>query len=205
MSSQDIHLMLKTKMNALSNVGGINVFDADGTLINSSAIWPTPSVSVADRGYFKTFKSDPHSPAMVVEPVFSRITGLWTTVIARKVTGPNGEFLGVIGAASSPSISNGFRIHRAGYGGGDCHASPRRHAARPLSPHGRHDQKNFPDRSGKPAAGVRAAANHVPSDQPDRRQCPHYLLARADQFPIVIVAPPPWTRRWPVGASRSAS
>src|ERR1700738_1714544 len=52
MSSQDIHLMLKTKMNALSNVGGINVFDADGTLINPSTTWPTPSVSVADRGYF---------------------------------------------------------------------------------------------------------------------------------------------------------
>jgi diguanylate cyclase (GGDEF)-like protein/PAS domain S-box-containing protein len=103
MSSQDIHLMLKTKMNALSNVGGINVFDADGTLINTSAIWPTPSVSVADRGYFKTFKSDPHSPDMVVEPVFSRITGVWTTVIARKITGPNGEFLGAIGRGIEPA------------------------------------------------------------------------------------------------------
>jgi diguanylate cyclase (GGDEF)-like protein len=103
MSSQDIHLMLKTKMNALSNVGGINVFDADGTLINTSTIWPTPTVSVADRSYFTTFKSDPHSPDMVVEPVYSRITGVWTTVIARKITGPNGEFLGLIGRGIEPT------------------------------------------------------------------------------------------------------
>ena len=39
---------------------------------------------------------------MLVEPVYSRITGAWTTVIARKVTGPNGEFLGAIGRGIEP-------------------------------------------------------------------------------------------------------
>jgi diguanylate cyclase (GGDEF)-like protein/PAS domain S-box-containing protein len=102
MSSQEIHLMLKSKVDALSYVGGVNVFDADGRLINASAAWPVPAVSVADRSYFKTFKSDPQSPAMVLEPVYSRITGVWTTVIARKVTGPNGEFLGAIGRGIEP-------------------------------------------------------------------------------------------------------
>jgi len=103
MSSQQIHLMLETKMNALSYVGGINVFDADGTLINTSTAWPVPSVSVADRDYFRAFKSGPHAPDAVVEPVFSRITGAWTTVLARKVTGPNGEFLGAIGRGIEPA------------------------------------------------------------------------------------------------------
>src|SRR3954454_11693054 len=102
MSSQEIHLMLKSKTDALSYVGGVNVFDADGKLINASAAWPVPAVSVADRPYFKTFKSGPQSPDMLIEPVFSRITGVWTTVIARKVTGPNGEFLGAIGRGIEP-------------------------------------------------------------------------------------------------------
>ncbi len=103
MSSQEIHLMLKSKIDALSYVGGINVIDADGRLINGSAAWPVPSVNVADRTYFKIFKFDPRSPTMLVEPVYSRITGAWTTVIARKVTGPNGEFLGVIGRGIEPA------------------------------------------------------------------------------------------------------
>ncbi|MFL6839940.1 MAG: EAL domain-containing protein, partial [Bradyrhizobium sp.] len=103
MSSQEIHLMLRSKMDALSYVGGINIFDADGVLINASAVWPVPSVNVADRSYFQTFKSDPQSPDPLVEAVFSRVTGVWTTVIARKVAGPNGEFLGTIGRGIEPA------------------------------------------------------------------------------------------------------
>jgi diguanylate cyclase (GGDEF)-like protein len=108
MSSPDIHLMLKAKISALSYVGGINLFDSDGTLINSSSAWPAPAVNVADRAYFKAFKSDPRSPSLLVEPVYSRITGAWTTVLARKLTGPNGEFLGSIGRGIEPASFEKF-------------------------------------------------------------------------------------------------
>jgi diguanylate cyclase (GGDEF)-like protein len=103
MSNADINLMLKAKIGALSYVGAVNLFDSDGMLINSSNVWPVPLVSVADRAYFSTFKTDPKSPDMLVEPVHSRITGVWTTVIARKITGPKGEFLGAIGRGFEPS------------------------------------------------------------------------------------------------------
>jgi diguanylate cyclase (GGDEF)-like protein len=103
MSSADINAMLKAKIGALSYVGAVNLFDSDGMLINSSNAWPVPLVSVADRTYFKTFKTDPKSPNTLVEPLHSRITGVWTTVIARKITGPNGEFLGAIGRGFEPA------------------------------------------------------------------------------------------------------
>ncbi|WP_065754731.1 bifunctional diguanylate cyclase/phosphodiesterase [Bradyrhizobium paxllaeri] len=102
MSGHDIHLMLKSKIDAMSYVGGINVFDADGNLINASVAWPPPSVNSADRAFFRTFKASPQSPEMLIEPVYSRVTGVWTTVIARKITGPKGEFLGVIGRGIEP-------------------------------------------------------------------------------------------------------
>ncbi|AUC97266.1 MULTISPECIES: EAL domain-containing protein [Bradyrhizobium] len=108
MSSDDIHAMLKSKMEALSNVGSLNVFDADGVLINSSGAWPTPQASIADRDYFQIFKSSPYSPDMLVAPVVSRISGKWTTVIARKVTGPHGEFLGVVGRGIAPATFERF-------------------------------------------------------------------------------------------------
>jgi diguanylate cyclase (GGDEF)-like protein len=97
LSSPDIHRMLQFKLSAVSYVGGINIFDVDGRLINSSSAWPVPPVSVADRSFFKTFKTDPRSPDMLVEPVYSRITGVWTTVITRRITGAHGEFLGTVG------------------------------------------------------------------------------------------------------------
>jgi diguanylate cyclase (GGDEF)-like protein/PAS domain S-box-containing protein len=102
MSGHDIHLMLKSKIDALSYVGGVNIFDAEGNLINASGAWPAPTVNSADRAFFRTFKSGPQSPEMLVEPVYSRITGAWTTVIARKITGPKGEFLGAIGRGIEP-------------------------------------------------------------------------------------------------------
>jgi diguanylate cyclase (GGDEF)-like protein len=102
MSSEDIHGMLKAKIGALSYVGGINLFDADGNLINAAGLWPVPNINVADRPYFNTFKSDSNSPDVLVEAVHSRITGVWTTVIARKLKGPSGEFLGVIGRGIEP-------------------------------------------------------------------------------------------------------
>src|SRR5664279_437875 len=108
MSGLDIHLMLKSKMSALAYVGGVNIFDADGELINASAVWPVPPVSAADRTYFRAFKTDPRTPDMLIEPVYSRITGAWTTVIARKMTGPNGEFIGAIGRGIEPAHFENF-------------------------------------------------------------------------------------------------
>ncbi|VIO74369.1 bifunctional diguanylate cyclase/phosphodiesterase [Bradyrhizobium ivorense] len=103
MASADIHAMLKSKIDALSYVGSLNVFDADGALINSSMAWPLPQANIADRDYFRLFKSSTSSPDMLVIPLHSRVTGNWTTVILRKVTGPNGEFLGVVGRGIEPA------------------------------------------------------------------------------------------------------
>jgi diguanylate cyclase (GGDEF)-like protein len=103
MSSPDIHLMLKAKIGALSYVGGVSLFDSQGTLINSSSTWPVPALNVADRSYFKAFKSDPRSPLFSIEPVYSRVTGAWIMVLARKLIGRNGEFMGAIGRAIEPS------------------------------------------------------------------------------------------------------
>src|ERR1700730_16762641 len=108
MSGKDVHLMLKSKLSALSYVGGVNVFDADGTLINTSTAWPVPSLNVADRPYFRPFQTDPQAPERLVEPVHSRISGVWTTVIARKLTGPHGELIGVIGRGIEPATFEKF-------------------------------------------------------------------------------------------------
>src|SRR4051794_30865795 len=103
MSREDVHLMLRSKLSALSYVGGVNLFDASGKLINASSVWPIPELSVADRSWFKVFSSGPRSPAVLLEPVYSRLSGAWTTIIARKVTGSDGEFLGSISRGIEPS------------------------------------------------------------------------------------------------------
>ncbi|MGY8683158.1 EAL domain-containing protein [Bradyrhizobium sp. UFLA05-153] len=108
LSTQDVHRTLRSKMEALSYVGGVNIFDADGELINSSLVWPPPKVNVADRAYFRSFKFDPRSPDMLVQPVHSRVSGMWTILILRKVADPNGEFLGLVGRGIEPASFEKF-------------------------------------------------------------------------------------------------
>ena len=51
------HEVLRTKVGAYSDIAGVNLFDERGTLVNSSEAWPVPEVSIADRAFFKAFKS----------------------------------------------------------------------------------------------------------------------------------------------------
>ena len=103
LSGQDVHRMLRAKIEALPYMGGVNVIDADGNLINSSTTWPAPKVNVADRAYFRTFRYDPNAPDVLIEPLHSRISGEWTILIVRRILGPNGEFMGVVGRGIEPA------------------------------------------------------------------------------------------------------
>src|SRR6478672_6618272 len=103
LAGQDLHRMLRSKIEALPYIGGVNIIDAEGNLINSSTAWPAPKVNVADRAYFRTFKYDPHSPDVLIEPLHSRISGAWTVLIVRRLVGPNGEFMGVVGRGIEPA------------------------------------------------------------------------------------------------------
>ncbi len=171
MSSEEIHLMLKSKIDAVSYVGGINVFDAEGRLINSSAAWPAPPVNVADRAYFKTFKSGPESPTVVIEPVYSRVTGVWTTVIARKVTGPNGEFLGAIGRGIEPANFEKFFASVAL--GSDAAIAMHHRDGTLLARYPHVDEmigKNFKTGPASQQQVFELRPYHLPPDQPARRR-----------------------------------
>jgi len=103
MSGVEVHKALQAEIAVAPDVSGINVFDANGELINSSQSWPIPTISIADRTYFKDFSADQWSPVVLLAPVQSRFTGGWTTVVARKVVGPNGQFLGIVSRGISPA------------------------------------------------------------------------------------------------------
>jgi diguanylate cyclase (GGDEF)-like protein len=103
LSGEEFHTNLLAVADAVSDVAGINVFDGSGQLINSSLHWPVPAINVADRNYFRDFAADDRSQRVHLSPVKSPFTGAWTTVVARKVVGPNGEFLGVVSREISPA------------------------------------------------------------------------------------------------------
>jgi len=91
MSTHDVNLMIKDKISGLPHVDAVALIDAGGKLVNTSRQWPTPSLDVADRDYFKVLKANGAPASFISEPLLNRVTGTWTLFLARK------EFTGVGG------------------------------------------------------------------------------------------------------------
>jgi diguanylate cyclase (GGDEF)-like protein/PAS domain S-box-containing protein len=107
MSTVEAHEMLRSKASVSSYIGSVNIFDADGHLINTSDTWPVPPINISDRNYFQIFKSDQQA-GMLTEPVRSAFTGRWTTIVAHRLSGPDGVFLGVIARRIDPAAYEKF-------------------------------------------------------------------------------------------------
>ncbi|MBH5401551.1 EAL domain-containing protein [Bradyrhizobium sp. CNPSo 4010] len=88
--------MLRSKISSVSYLGDIAIYDADGELINWSRTQPPPKINVSSRAYFQTFKSDPTAEPVILESVRSFILDKWTTIVARRLNGADGAFLGVM-------------------------------------------------------------------------------------------------------------
>jgi hypothetical protein len=95
MSSQEVYLAVKARMEGGTDATGINIYDASGILINTTERFPAPPIGVADRHYFQVLQSSP-SQVLAVELLRSRVTGKVAILIARKMVGIDGAFLGVI-------------------------------------------------------------------------------------------------------------
>jgi diguanylate cyclase (GGDEF)-like protein len=96
MGTAEQHKMLCARISNTSDVAGLNIYGADGQLINSSKSWPIPAINIADRDYFKELKSDAGFQPYRMEQLESRYSGKWTTAVAYRISGPHDEFLGVV-------------------------------------------------------------------------------------------------------------
>ena len=108
MSLLSTHEMLRTRLAAFPHVGSLNVFNKNGWLINSSEMWPVQDVNIHDRRYFREFTSGQPTPDVIVEPVTSKVTGVWTTVFARKIVDRKGNIIGFASRGVEPSHFEDF-------------------------------------------------------------------------------------------------
>ena len=108
MSTLSAHEMLRSKLATPPHVGALNLFNADGWLINSSEMWPVSEITISDRPYFREFTSGRPTPDVIVQPVVSRVTGKWTTIFARKITNRGGTIIGFSNRGVEPGHFESF-------------------------------------------------------------------------------------------------
>jgi len=102
-AGSDAYEILRSKAGVLSYLGDISIYDSNGQIINWSRPLPVPNLNISERAYFKTFKSDPHSQGVLTEAVFSLLNSNLNTVIAHRLNGENGVFLGVMTRRINPA------------------------------------------------------------------------------------------------------
>jgi diguanylate cyclase (GGDEF)-like protein len=108
MAGHDVYLLLREKISGVPQLAAVTVIDRKGKLTNSSRTWPTPDINVSDRDYFRALQEDPNRKSYISQPEQNRITGAWMIFLARRVSGANGEFLGIILGAIEPRYFEDF-------------------------------------------------------------------------------------------------
>ncbi|MBV9551951.1 MAG: PAS domain S-box protein [Alphaproteobacteria bacterium] len=98
LATEEVHVYLVSRLKNLPQADALALIDGVGSLTNSSNAWPGQLVDVSDREYFRVLHEHNSADPFVGPPIRSKINGEWTMTIARRVNGPQGEFLGVVAA-----------------------------------------------------------------------------------------------------------
>ena len=95
MSDEDTQHRLKDQIRGLPHVDALIVVNADGRLVNFSRYWPIPDIA-SKTDLIARFRADPGANCLVADPVRSPASGQWVMGLARRLSGPHGEFLGFV-------------------------------------------------------------------------------------------------------------
>ncbi|MBB5191667.1 diguanylate cyclase (GGDEF)-like protein/PAS domain S-box-containing protein [Silvimonas terrae] len=92
----------------IPEVEGLRVTDARGQVLYGDKVPPGPARNVSDRELFQRLAAHNTREAQISDSVVSRVTGAWSMAIARRITGPDGAFAGIVYALLPLDWFNGL-------------------------------------------------------------------------------------------------
>lgn len=87
-----------SRLSGLTQAVWLTAVDADGKLANMSLSWPLPAYTVTDRPYFVAMRRDRSPEQGISEPMVSRADGSRVVLVMRRISAPDGRFLGLLTA-----------------------------------------------------------------------------------------------------------
>jgi signal transduction histidine kinase len=88
--------VLAAQRSLMPEVDGLRIADATGRVLDGRGVPADRLFSVADREYFVRARAGADSSLIVSEPVLGRISQKWVVVVARRLSGPDGSFAGIV-------------------------------------------------------------------------------------------------------------
>jgi diguanylate cyclase (GGDEF)-like protein len=93
---RDVHEALAKRLIDLRQTEAFDIIDSTGHFVNETRQWPMPNYSVAYQDYFHYLAATPDPSPYISTPGTSHSSGATTVFLARRLTSPDGTFLGVV-------------------------------------------------------------------------------------------------------------
>ncbi|MBW3509184.1 hybrid sensor histidine kinase/response regulator [Janthinobacterium sp. NKUCC06_STL] len=90
------HQMLLHKIGGVPQVDVVSIVGSDGAVLAFSRAYPAPPIRLDERDYFDYHRRHPDGGMHVSAPVQNKGNGAWTFYISRRISAPDGRFLGVV-------------------------------------------------------------------------------------------------------------
>jgi PAS domain S-box-containing protein len=96
MGTEKVHNLLVGRLSSLPQANSLALLDNTGRIVNFTHTWPVPVIDAGDRDFFTYLREHDDPAAIISVPVVNRFTHAWVLMLARRIDGPHGEFLGVV-------------------------------------------------------------------------------------------------------------
>ena len=91
-----MHQMLQHKIGGVPQVDVVSIVGSDASVLVFSRAYPAPPIRLDERDYFEYHRRHPDGGMHVSAPVQNKGNGAWTFYISRRISSPDGRFLGVV-------------------------------------------------------------------------------------------------------------
>ena len=91
-----MHQMLQHKIGGVPQVDVVSIVGSDASVLAFSRAYPAPPIRLDERDYFEYHRRHPDGGMHVSAPVQNKGNGAWTFYISRRISAPDGRFLGVV-------------------------------------------------------------------------------------------------------------
>ena len=98
-TSSDAHLGLARKISGLPQISALNLVDASGSVLSTSGPRLAHEVNIHNRPDFATLRDHADLGTIISAPVLGQSDGVATIYLARRLSGLDGRFLGIVSAA----------------------------------------------------------------------------------------------------------
>ncbi len=110
MGSAAVFQRMRDNREGLPQVDVVTIVAANGDVVNFTRSHPAPPINLYDRDYFQAHLKDPKLGVFISVPVRNKGNQAWTFYLSRRLTGPQGQFLGLaLVGFSSTFLSDFYR------------------------------------------------------------------------------------------------